>query len=695
MFSKLNSKTSNRRAVFFPMVLFCALLVPVLPAWGAVHLTDDTGSASLLFGGAVSELEDLNSDGFWEILVGAPGAPGGASSNNAGAVYMWLGGQDLTVEPDHIWIGVALEKFGFAVARIGDVNNDGRPDWAVGAPESNDGGNKKGKVYVFYGDSNPANITPVGILGELGGDNFGFSLSAAGDFDNDGIDDFIVGAPASNSGLPGRPGFAYIILGKAGGVSTDLADAVKLTGQFSADGFGWSVADAGNFLGGNDCVAVGAPGNDSQAGLEAGAVYVYEGGNIPDSAVDHILTVGGIKPGSQYGFAVRGVGDWGGTTYTDLAIGAPFNNEGGTAKGRVEIVFGENLNPSTTGDRYVLGEVAFDNFGFSLARLWDLTQNGSDDVLIGAPFHDQPAVDCGKGYVFEGGSIETSAANLDIKGNVPMRVDAEANDNYAWAVSSAGDFDGDGQKDLAVGAPTGNKLDNVVTGFVHVQDSSGTAVPAFFSHWSADWSSTGTGNDIRLTFAFALPAVQFGEVELFRQIRDKQGVILDEAALWAGLPQMYQTGTPGVLSASGDGFTYLDKLPAGTDARAVSLSYSLSVVTDEGFAFAMDRLSGPGELSTHLNLGSLLALAPAWPNPANPAVTIRFRAAPVENVTVRIMDLRGRLVNELYNGAGTGDWQNLIWNGRTIRGEAAASGMYLIRLENGAKALNQRVVLAR
>jgi hypothetical protein len=683
-------QTSNWRAVFFPVVLFSALLVLVIPAWGAVHLTDETGDGGTLFGAAMTELEDLNGDGQWEFLVGAPGAPNGG---NHGAVFMWWGGQGLPLEADFKWTGVNQEKFGFAVARIGDVNDDGRPDWAVGAPDSDDGGTAKGKVYVYYGSANPAAITPVEIIGELGGDNFGFSVSAAGDFNNDGVDDFIVGAPASASALPGRPGFAYVIYGDNGGVSTDLADATKLTGEVSTNAFGWSVTDAGNFLGGNDCVAVGAPFNDTHGGLDAGAVYVYEGGSSPDNVVDHEIGIGGTAPGSQYGFVVRGVGDWGGDSLADLAIGGPYNNDGGSAKGRVEIVYGDQFGPSNSGDRYVLGEVAGDNFGFSLARIWDFTQNNSDDVLIGAPFHNEPQANCGRGYVFEGGSTATSAADLEIKGNVPMKTGAEANDHYAWAVSSLGDFDGDGEKDLAVGAPDGNKLNDAVTGFVHLLDSSDLVVPAFFSFWTASW--TGTAEVVRLSFAFVLPADQFADVELFRQVRDAQGAVLDETAIWAG-PARWDSGeVPGVLSVSGDGFTYLDQVPVASLGDAASLSYSLKAVTGEGFAFALDALEGPGDLSTHLNSGPLLALDPAWPNPANPGVTVRFRAAPAENITVRIMDLRGRLVSELYQGPGTGDWQHLIWNGRTDAGAAAASGLYLIRLENGEKALNQRVVLAR
>jgi len=682
------TRSSNWRAVSFPVVLFGALLVLVFPAWGAVHLTDENGSGGTLFGAAMSELEDLNGDLRWEFLVGAPGAPNGG---NHGEVFLWLGGTELTAEADFQWTGVNQEKFGFAVARIGDVNDDGRPDWAVGAPDSDDGGALKGKIYIFYGNTNPAAITPVEIIGELGGDNFGFSLSAAGDFDNDGIDDFIVGAPAGAAGLPGRPGSAYIIFGQAGGVSTDLGDALKLDGQFSTDNFGWDVTDAGDFLGGDDCVAVGAPTNDSQAGLNAGAVYVFEGGSNPDGTVDHILTSGGTAPGSNYGFAVCGVGDWGGNSYTDLAIGGPFNNDAGVAAGRVEVVYGDAFGPSATGDRFVRGEVAGDNFGYSLSRIWDFTLNGDDDVLIGAPFHDQPAVNCGKGYVFEGGSTETNAGNLEIKGNVPMRPGAEANDLYAWAVSSAGDFDGDGDWDLAVGAPEGNKTNDAITGFAHLQDSSDLVVPAFITYWSAVWS----GDMVQLSFAFALPAVQFGEVELFRQFRDAAGAIITEANIWSGSPQVGAPETPGVLTLAADGFAFLDPVAEAPLAGATSLTYSLSAVTEAGFSFTLDTLAGPPELSAMVHQGLLLALDPVWPNPANPAVTVRFRAAAVEDVSVRILDLRGRLVRQLYRGTGTGDWQQLIWNGRSDQGTAAASGLYLVHLENGTKALTQRVVLAR
>ncbi len=163
-----------------------------------------------------------------------------------------------------------------------------------------------------------------------------------------------------------------------------------------------------------------------------------------------------------------------------------------------------------------------------------------------------------------------------LKGNVPMKPGAEANDHYGWAVASAGDFDGDGDWDLAVGAPEGNKLNDAVTGFIHLQDSSAEVVPSFFSFWTASWAGTGVTDIVRLSFSFALPADQFADVQLSRQVRDSQGGLLDEATIWAGQAQWGQGEVPGVLSISGDGFTFLDQIPVDAFANAVSLSYSLN-----------------------------------------------------------------------------------------------------------------------
>ena len=121
---------------------------------------------------------------------------------------------------------------------------------------------------------------------------------------------------------------------------------------------------------------------------------------------------------------------------------------------------------------------------------------------------------------------------------------------------------------------------------------------------------------------------------------------------------------------------------------------SVTIQDDGGETLALASLAGPAG-APPVSGGVILALDPAWPNPANPSVTVRFRASPREMVRLRILDVRGRLVTDLYHGPGTGDWQHEVWNGRNRDGVAAASGLYLIHLQDGRQTLSRRVVLAR
>lgn len=692
----LNSSiSSNWCARFLPMVVLGALLLPAGKAAAAVGLADtsDVAVADLQFGRSLSEIGDLNGDGYDELLVGAPGF--GQVSNN-GRVCLWYGGPDVRRNPSVIWVGQANDKYGWSLAAVGDVNDDGRPDWAVGAPESNDGGALKGKVYLYYGSSTPGSITPVEIIGEIGGDQFGFAVSAAGDFDHDGIDDMIVGAPFAAAGK----GAAYIIYGRGGGVSTDLADALRLEGEVNGDSFGWDVTDAGNFFGGSfeDCVAVGAPTHDNIA-LDGGAAYVYQGSFSPDNTVDLKVGIsGGNASGSLYGWSVEGVGRWNSDSFDDLAVGGPSNNNSrGTAAGRVDVVLG-GLSPSNTGDESVIGERAGDNFGFSLARVGNVIGSSADDLLVGAPFHNELTVipnasKAGRAYLYAGNSSATGAGSLEILVNQPLIPGTEPDDNFGLAVSAAGDFDGDGQPDYAVGAPNGNHYNSSVAGFAVVFDSEGLAVPAFLKNWKAAWIADGEPGLVRLEFAFAQPAASFSRVDIERRILDPAGRVKVSERIWSGRAQYAVDGRPGILGLDGQGFRFVDPGPGTPLVAGETLAYGVTVVDDAGQTLSLASLAGPA--GTAAGPDASLALAPAWPNPANPAVTVRFRASPRDDVTLRILDLRGRLVHELYRGPGSGDWQHEVWNGRATGGVAAASGLYLIQLEDGRRSLTRRVVLAR
>eukprot|EP01137_Pigoraptor_chileana_P024799 Opistho-2@93342 len=133
---------------------------------------------------------DINADGFDDLFVGAPsGSPGGR-------VYLFLGSRSgLSTVESWTFDGPATdEEFGYSMAAIGDVNKDGYPDVAIGAPFY-DGRN--GRVFVFLGGRNGPQATPDEIL--LGsrlspskGQLFGYSLASA-DFDKDTYPDILVG----------------------------------------------------------------------------------------------------------------------------------------------------------------------------------------------------------------------------------------------------------------------------------------------------------------------------------------------------------------------------------------------------------------------------------------------------------------------------------------------------------------------
>jgi hypothetical protein len=638
-------------------------LVAAVPATGVV-LNDAAGASGQEFGACAAILPDLNGDGKGELLVGSPGSD--LSGLGAGRAYLWLGGTALTVAAEETWAGAGGEDLGRAVAAIGDVNHDGIGDFALGAPLADIAGANAGRVYVFYGGWPLSAAADLILEGRAAGEHFGHALAAAGDLNGDGNDDLIVGAPWNN-GAGIEAGAAYVYYGSASGLAT--TPGLTLSGTLAYERFGWSVAGAGNMLGGPAVgVVVGAPSNGNVASTLEGKAYVFEGSTSPNpgpnATADLTLTSNATNPAdNEFGYAVANAGRWTSDSYDDLVVGAPYDNTTGSDAGRAEIFYG-GLTPDAVADRHVNGAASGDWLGYSVAGAGDVTGSGADDVVLGGP-HAVAGLgsEAGLAVLYAGGSgSANSAGSLPQVARDLLVAGTASGDRFGWWVAGGGDFDGDGLDDYLVAAPVGNIASVATAGWVHVIDSSGSCVPALLSLWDAAW--TAAGAELRVQVAMAVARATLTRVAL---ADGRHTVVFD--------------GPP----PADDVWVFADGGATGV------VTYDLALVFADGGSTILTQLAGPA--------GSPPAVATVLdaptPNPFNPSTTLRWRAPAGTRVVCRIVDLRGRHVRALLNEAASGAWRTVIWDGGDDTGRAAPAGVYLVRLETEGAVVTQRAVLAK
>ncbi|MBX7041524.1 MAG: FG-GAP-like repeat-containing protein [Ignavibacteria bacterium] len=371
------------------------------------------------FGSSVSGAGDVNGDGYSDVIVGAY-----ATSVYTGKAYIYFGGSSMDNIADVTMTGEnSNDNFGYSVSGAGDVNGDGYHDVICGAY----GFNGMGRAYVYFGGVSMNNVADVSMYGGAISDFFGASVSNAGDVNDDGYPDVIVGA----HGYSSATGRAYIYYG--GSVMDGAAD-VTMTGESSNNSFGYSVSDAGDVNGdGFADVYVGAYGYSSSKGR----AYLYYGGASMNNAVDIYMT--GEESLNYFGYSISGGGDVNGDGFADMISGAyGYDSNTGRAYVYTNMMTGEDI-PDLT----MTGEAALNYFGRSVSNAGDLNNDGFDDVIIGASYAPSSTR---KAYIFYGGEIMNSEADVTLSGTTP-------NAWFGSSVSSAGDVNGDGYDDAIVGEP--------------------------------------------------------------------------------------------------------------------------------------------------------------------------------------------------------------------------------------------------
>jgi len=264
-------------------------------------------SESDWFGSAVACAGDVNGDGFSDVIVGAPNA----AEWNTGTAYVYFGGVEMDSIADVVMIhGSPHYEFGHSVAGAGDVNGDGFDDVVIGAWTTDPIEVRVGTASIYFGGMTMDDVRDVYLHGENATDEFGKCVAAAGDINNDGYGDIIIGAPYNNDG-GANTGKAYLYLG--GDPMNEIAD-ISIFGEARDERFCSAVSSAGDVN--KDCYSdflIGAFENNAN-GTDAGRAYLFL--SFSQRIVPQIMSIKDF-PGDQGGKVIL---TWKGSDYDSEKI---------------------------------------------------------------------------------------------------------------------------------------------------------------------------------------------------------------------------------------------------------------------------------------------------------------------------------------------------------------------------------------
>ncbi|MDG2301828.1 MAG: N-acetylmuramoyl-L-alanine amidase [Acidimicrobiales bacterium] len=434
---------------------------------------------------------DFNGDGYADLAVGATGERFG-DANAAGAITILYGDPEQTPKKSSfIHQGMPYvsdsdeyrDHFG-ARSTFGDFNGDGFDDLVVSAPDEDIGViPDAGKVWVFSGSPEGVGATEIGktfhqeSLSGFGeneaGDRWGAMLSV-GDFNGDGYEDLVVGAPEKGKNGKTDVGKLSILFGSPSGLTTSQSQhidqetrGVPDSGEEN-DKWGWALASGDFNNDGFADLAVGAPGEKYGQFLEVGAVTLMYGspsGITTDNTVRLHQNTPHVPDRNeaydQWG-AVLTTGDFNNDGFTDLAIGAPNESSGKREQtGSVTIMFGTEQGLSVQkssrlhqGSSNISGRNEEGDRWGSVLTSGDFNGDKYWDLAIGAPAESLDNVQRAGAVTLVFGN----ANGISGKGSITIdqdtegfQIGAEPADHWGDALAAL-DMNGDGKSELVVAA---------------------------------------------------------------------------------------------------------------------------------------------------------------------------------------------------------------------------------------------------
>jgi hypothetical protein len=337
----------------------------------------------------------------------------------------------------------------------GDFNGDGYGDIAIGALRNSDSGTYSGAAYVVFGPlTGQLNVgsADLKVTGLSNTDYVGRGVTGAGDTNNDGYDDILIGAIGDDTGGTDA-GAAFLVLGPASGSFNVNSADVEFAGAEAGDIAG-ELAYAGDVNNdGFDDVFVGAQYN-GDGGTRSGAAYLIFGPTSVDMSLDSADVIfTGEEANDEAASSIGGGGDIDGDGFMDLLIAARGEDSGGDSAGALYVIYGDGAMSDTdlsAADAKFTGEAdnAQIGWGISLASAGDTNGDGYADIVVGARYDSETARNAGGAYIIEGpvsGTASLSSADAKLLGE-------SAGDYTGDSVHGPGDIDNDGFDDILVGS---------------------------------------------------------------------------------------------------------------------------------------------------------------------------------------------------------------------------------------------------
>jgi len=357
-----------------------------------------TQLGTLILGGL-----DLNGDGLGDLVIGArKSAPAGKSGSGGAYLFLgdasWSAGADLDASDyDFKLYGHYTDNIGHYLTATGDVNNDGRDEFLIAG---NDVNNATGEAYLISWAqlTKPtmyfASASEVTFRGGAVGDNFGAGLCSPGDIDNDTHPDLVLSA----YGVGDDDGAAYLFHGRAAGWANV-----------------YDVTDADTTFLGDDQGRLGLSGDCGQGDLnDDGSLDLVLGASSANSSTGSVH----VFAGGASGFSAS--------------------------------------EPMANADLVLVGEAMNDQAGIQTRFVGDFDGDGIDDLAIGAPGAQGDTLETGATYIVYGG-LSLTVGSVDLANLVESggaaRLDGEVTgDNLGWKLTPLGDLDLDGCADLLLGS---------------------------------------------------------------------------------------------------------------------------------------------------------------------------------------------------------------------------------------------------